>query len=80
MSKIRMQCLSEQGAALVVEEGTRPDDQVHTVQQDGDVVVIGYGDIRWPMDVAEWASNNGHATDHEAARVIVAAQTGGDSG
>jgi hypothetical protein len=54
----------------VVAALTRPGDTGHTIRQDGNVVVIGYYDPRWPMDVAAWAFNNGYAHDAEAAAVI----------
>lgn len=73
MAEARLTCLSPDHAAAVVTEATRPGDTVHTVRQDGDVVVIGYQDLRWPMDVAEWAHENGHAHDDDAAAVIAAA-------
>ncbi|MGY4902534.1 hypothetical protein [Streptomyces sp. 900116325] len=74
MTEIRLTCISPESAAAVVAEATRPGDLVHTVAQDGSQVVIGYADLRWPMDVAEWAHVNGHAHDEDAARVIGDAQ------
>ena len=56
--------------AAVVAEAARPGDADHTVRQDGNTVVIGYYDARWPMDVADWAFKNGHADDGDAAAVI----------
>lgn len=70
MPEARLICLDEQHAAAVIEEATRPGDTVHTVRQEGAVVVIGYHDKRWPLDVADGAGENGHATDHQAARFI----------
>lgn len=70
MANVRLTCISPDAAAAVVAEGTRPGDTVHTVRQDGAVVVIGYVDKRWPLDVADWAGANGHAHDDDAARVI----------
>jgi hypothetical protein len=70
MPETRLTCLTPEDAAAVVTEGTRPDDTVHTVRQDGTDVVIGYLDKRWPLDVADWAGANGHASDEAAARVI----------
>ncbi|MFI2078659.1 hypothetical protein [Streptomyces triculaminicus] len=74
MPEIRLTCISPSAAAAVVDEATRPGDTVHTVRQDGAQVVIGYQNLRWPMDVAEWAHENGHAHDDDAARVIVGVQ------
>lgn len=70
----RLRCISPEAAAAVVAEATRPGDSVHTVYQDGPTVVISYADLRFPMDVAEWAFANGHAHDGDAARVITNAQ------
>lgn len=70
MSETRLVCLSPEAAAAVVAEATRPGDPDHTVHQDGAVVVIGYFDKRFPLDVADWAGERGHASDHEAASVI----------
>lgn len=72
MAEIRLTCLTDAGAAAVVAEhadyfGAGPS---NTVRQDGTDVVIGYFDKRWPLDIAEWACENGHATDSAAARVI----------
>lgn len=72
MSETRLTCLSEESAAAVVGEhvdyvGAGPG---NTVRQDGPVVVIDYFDKRWPLDIADWASEQGHASDAEAARVI----------
>jgi hypothetical protein len=75
MPETRLICVSAEDAAAVVAEATRPGDSIHTVHQDGATVVIGYHDLRWPMDVAEWAHENGHAhDDDDAARVIGAVQ------
>ncbi|MDX3111545.1 hypothetical protein [Nonomuraea angiospora] len=77
MPEIRLQCLSAESAAAVVNEVTRPADTVHTASQDSHDVVIGYHDIRFPMDVAEWAFEHGHCHDEDAARVIGDVQGGG---
>jgi hypothetical protein len=70
MPETRLVCLDEEHAKAVIEEATRPGDTAHTVRQDGRVVIIGYYDKRWPLDVADWAGENGHCTDNAAARVI----------
>lgn len=72
MAEIRLTCISEASAAAVVAEhadyfGAGPS---NTVKQDGAQVVIDYFDKRWPLDIAEWAFEQGHAHDDEAARVI----------
>lgn len=69
---VRLTCLSPEAAAAVVTEhadyfGAGPS---NTVRQDGEHVVIDYFDKRWPLDIAEWAAEQGHATDINAARVI----------
>ncbi|MFC8676751.1 hypothetical protein ACFUEN_29200 [Streptomyces griseorubiginosus] len=70
MADIRLTCLDEQHAAAVIDEATRPGDPDHKVRQEGAVVVITYFDKRYPLDVADWAGQHGHATDHDAATVI----------
>ncbi|MFI1535498.1 hypothetical protein [Streptomyces anandii] len=70
MTQARLVCLDESHAAAVVTEATRPGDPDHTVRQEGAVVVIGYYDKRYPLDVADWAGECGHCTDNAAAHVI----------
>ncbi|MCI3277576.1 hypothetical protein [Streptomyces cylindrosporus] len=70
MPDIRLACLDEQHAAAVIAEAHRPDDPDHKVRQDGPVVVITYFDKRYPLDIADWAGQHGHATDRDAANVI----------
>lgn len=74
----RLRCISPEAAAAVVAEADPhiAGDTVHTATQDGDHVIIGYADLRWPMDVAEWAHVNGHAHDDDAAQVISNVQLG----
>lgn len=72
MPETRLTCHTSADAAAVVAEhadyfGAGPS---NTVRQDGNHVVIGYFDKRWPLDIAEWAAEQGHATDTDAARVI----------
>lgn len=79
MPEISLTCAIPDGARTVVAELTRPGDTVHTVRLDPEHpthVVIGYQDIRWPMDVAEWAHESGYAHDDDATLVIVGVQTG----
>ncbi|MGR6922606.1 hypothetical protein ACU635_50845 [[Actinomadura] parvosata] len=78
MPEVRLHCISAASAAAVVREhadyfGAGPS---NTVRQDGAVVVIDYFDARWPVDIAEWAFEQGHAHDHDAAQVIAGAQGG----
>lgn len=74
MPEIRLRCITAESAAAVASEATRQDDTVHTARQDDHDVVISYHDIRYPMDVAEWAFANGHVHDEDAARVIADVQ------
>ncbi|MEU4578973.1 hypothetical protein [Nonomuraea sp. NPDC023979] len=77
MPEIRLRCINAESAAAASEADPRlAGDTVHTARADGSDVVIGYHDIRWPMDVAEWAFQNGHAHDHDAALVIAGVQGG----
>lgn len=76
MSEIRLACISAESAAAVATEATRPGDTVHIARQDGHDVVIGYHDLRFPMDVATWAFEHGHCHDDDAAHVIVRIQGG----
>jgi hypothetical protein len=74
MSETRLTCISDAAAAAVVAEH---DDYFgagasNTVRQDGAQVVIDYFDKRWPLDIAEWAHEMGHAHDADAGRVIAA--------
>ncbi|MER8030656.1 hypothetical protein ABTZ78_17055 [Streptomyces bauhiniae] len=70
MPELRLNCLDDAHAAAVVAEATRPGDPDHTVRQDGSAVVITFFDKRYPLDVADWAGEYGHATDSAAAAVI----------
>ncbi|MGW3247773.1 hypothetical protein [Streptomyces sp. NPDC001070] len=72
MPKTRLKCRTPAAAAAVVAAGTEPGDPQHTVRRDGRHVVIAYKDKRWPLDVAEWAALEGHASDKAAARVMAA--------
>lgn len=37
---------------------------------DGSTVVIAYADKRWPLDIADWAGEEGLASDSDSAKVI----------
>lgn len=72
MPEIRLTCHTPGDAEMVTAEhadyfGAGPS---NTVRQDGHHVVIGYFDKRWPLDIAGWAAEQGHATDSAAASVI----------
>ncbi|MFD3450769.1 hypothetical protein ACFWVC_01170 [Streptomyces sp. NPDC058691] len=70
MPKTRLKCRNSRSAAAVVEVGQLPADSHHTVRQDGRKVIIKYHCSLWPLDVAEWAALEGHASDKAAARVM----------
>jgi hypothetical protein len=69
MPETTLQCLSPGSARAVAEEagGHEPD---HCARADGSGVVLIYIDKRYPLDVAEWAFEHGHADDPSAAAVI----------
>jgi hypothetical protein len=72
MPETRLTCINETSAAAVVDEHSDyfGAGASNTVRQDGAHVVIDYFDKRWPLDIAEWASEQGHASDSAAAAVI----------
>lgn len=72
MTTTRLTCISPEAAAAVVNEhdGYFGAGASNTVKQDGHVVVIDYFDKRWPLDIAEWAAEQGHADDSAAAQVM----------
>jgi hypothetical protein len=65
----RLECLSPASAQAVAEEADMPE-QNHRARADGASVVLTYIDKRYPLDVAGWAFENGHADDPSAAAVI----------
>lgn len=72
---VKLVCISEDAAKMVVKELDRPDDDLHWLREGGhNIVAIGYINPRWPMDVAEWAHSNEYAHDDDASRTIVEAQ------
>lgn len=70
MPKITLTCVSVEDAATVACEADRPSDPDHRARQHRDRVIITYHDKRYPLDIADWAFQNGHASDAEAANVI----------
>lgn len=72
MPEIRLTCLTPDDAAAVVAEHVDyfGAGKSNTVHQDAAHVVIEYFDKRWPLDIAEWAAEQGHASDDAAALVI----------
>ncbi|MFH9610463.1 hypothetical protein [Streptomyces sp. NPDC017448] len=72
MATVTLTCITPEAAAAVVDEhdGYFGAGASNTVRQDGNTVVIDYFDKRWPLDIAEWAHEQGHAHDTDAARVM----------
>lgn len=71
---VHLTCVDADHARSVAAEAHRPGDVFHNAFARDDRVEIVYRDLRWPMDIAEWAHVNGHAHDEDAAAVIVAVQ------
>ena len=67
---VTLNCGTEEDARILARETDRPGDPDHRVRQVGSRVVIAYFDKRYPLDVADWAFQNGHASDAEAANAI----------
>jgi hypothetical protein len=67
-----LNCLNANAAAAVVAEWSNYGAPANTVTQEGDRVRIDYFDCRYALDVAEWAFENGHAYDEEAASGVAA--------
>jgi hypothetical protein len=65
----RLECVSPEAARKVATEADAPS-QNHRARSEGSVVVLTYFDKRYPLDVADWAFQNGHASDRAAADVI----------
>ena len=65
----RLQCVSPGAARAVAMEADLPE-QNHRAEAEGSAVVLTYTDKRYPLDVADWAFNQGHASDAAAAEVI----------
>jgi hypothetical protein len=63
-------CVSPDSAAAVIAEVGDAGGPSNTVTQDRSSVIITYVDERYPLDLADWAGTNGHATDENAAHVI----------
>lgn len=68
-SQTRLECVSTEAARKVAAEADQPS-QNHRARADGSVVVLSYFNKRYPLDVADWAFQNGHASDEAAANVI----------
>jgi len=74
MPECTLVCVSPESAAKVARDADRPSDPDHAVHQDGSHVIITYSDARFALDVADWAFQQGHASDAEAASTIASLQ------
>lgn len=72
--KISLKCVSREAAEAVHLEHKDyfGAGKSNNVELDGENVVIEFFDKRWPVDIAEYAAEQGFASDSEAARVIEA--------
>lgn len=64
----KLTCLSETAAKAVAREADRPG--INRAVAFGQHVFISYCDMRFPLDIAEWAFDHGHADDDSAAALI----------
>lgn len=69
MNEIRLECLSGESALAVAAEADLPE-QRHRARADGTAVILTYFDKRYPLNVAQWAQANGHASDTAAGQLI----------
>lgn len=70
LKTVTLTCLTEEDARIVAVNMDRPTDPNHRVKQDGAKAVITFYDKRFPLNVASWAFDRGHAGDDDAASVI----------
>jgi hypothetical protein len=72
MPETRLTCHSDTAAEAVIDEWADyfGAGKSNTVRRDGTQVVIEYFDKRWPLDIADWAAEQGHASDSATAAVI----------
>ncbi len=68
-AETRLECVSPEAARKVAADADQPS-QNHRARADGSAVILTYFDKRYPLDVADWAFQNGHASDGAAANVI----------
>jgi hypothetical protein len=68
--EITLTCASAEDARIVALNADRPGDPDHRCRQDGARVIVTYHDKRYPLDVADYAFQAGHASDAEAANTI----------
>jgi hypothetical protein len=69
MSTVTLHCLSAGSALAVAAEADLPE-QNHRARAEGAAVELSYFDKRYPLNVAGWAFDHGHASDAAAADVI----------
>jgi hypothetical protein len=69
MITVTLRCLSTDSALAVAREADLPDQQ-HRARAEGTTVMLSYFDKRYPLNVAGWAFDRGHASDAAAADVI----------
>jgi hypothetical protein len=67
-SVARLDCISDSAARAVAREADRPG--AHRAVAFGSRVFISWFDKRYPMDVAEWAFENGCCDDDSAGSLI----------
>jgi hypothetical protein len=67
-SVARLDCISDSAARAVAREADRPG--AHRAVAFGSRVFISWFDKRYPMDVAEWAFENGYCDDDSAGSLI----------
>lgn len=72
LPKVTLRCLDTEAAQRVVNEFPNRDrgGVSNTMSAAGATVVITYVDKRWPLDIADWAGEEGLASDSASARVI----------
>lgn len=69
MNTVTLCCLSSDSAQAVATEADLPE-QNHRARADGTTVKLSYFDKRYPLNVAGWAFDHGHASDAAASAVI----------
>jgi len=69
MAEVQLRCLSPESAEAVAAEADLPE-QNHRARAEGSTVVLDYFDKRYPLNVATWAFEHGHAEDSAAAALI----------
>ena len=70
MAEVALTCVSAEDARIVAAAADRPGDPDHRCREDGNMVRITYHDKRYPLDVADYAFQTGHASDAETANMI----------